>query len=151
MTCSRIDVANEVLASYTITQIEKIPRKGVYVFWSMGGKDYRRRWQCRGNDFYPVWNRVYPHGGTSVTSLSQLVRWVQDKPVLPVATWRYWANPKMNLLSNSVVDKLEEAGYPTVAKCVLCEIEITRTLDWWSLNGVSGPCCYYTQGCRQKA
>lgn len=140
--------ANQVLSSFVNVRIE--PRRGgMYVCWTRGSEEIAKRWQCRWNDFYPVWNHHYPGGGTSVTALSQLIRWLQEKPVLPIASWRYWASETCKLLPLEAVDELSAAGYPEQVDCVLCHQPIIGGLDWWSLDGVTGPCCGWTSGCRQ--
>lgn len=146
----RLAAANEALRAFQpCAKIE--PRKGgTYVVMNLCGKVLVRRWQCRGQDFYPVWNRLWPGGGTSVTALSQLVRWVRGLPVLPLSSWRWWASDTVQLLDIAAVESLAAAGYPERARCVLCGEEIVGRLDWWSLDGVSGPCCGWTTGCRQR-
>jgi hypothetical protein len=145
-----IEVANSVLSSFFDGRIEK-RRGGTYVCWhSHYHGEMTKRWMCRGQDFYPVWHRKYPGGGTSTTALSQLVRWVQSKPVLPISTWRMWASEKCQLLPMPAVDELIDGGYPVHVNCVLCHNQIEGGLDWWSLDKVSGPCCGWTSGCRQK-
>lgn len=67
---------------------------------------------------------------------------------------RYWASEGVALLrkgdAEATIDALRIAGYPQNATCVLCGVEIAGGLDWWSLGGVSGPCCGMRSGCRQK-
>jgi hypothetical protein len=130
-------------------RIEKRPG-GWYVCWSNKYQgDVAKRWQCRGQDFYPVWSHKYPGGGTSSTALSQLIRWLGGKPVLPISTWRWWASERCQLLPMESVETLFAGGYPEWSPCVLCGTR-PESIDWWSLNGVSGPCCSFTTGCRQK-
>lgn len=149
--CIKLDNINKVLFTFSVAQIRK---EGNYycVSWNNRGNHVCKRWQCRGQDFYPVWSQKFPGGGTSMTAVSQLVRWLQNKPVLPIATWRYWASEKVKLLDNNSVDILAEAGYPSDAKCVLCGRSLHKSLDWWHLGKVSGPCCHYSdrEGCRQN-
>jgi hypothetical protein len=145
----RMDSANSVLSRFTSLSLLRKPG-GIYVAWGNRDGRYVRRWACRGQDFYPVWTRIFPHGGTCSTAVSQLVRWIQDKPVLPLSTWRYWASDTCKLLRPSVVDDLGAAGYPSEAICVLCKQRIDGGLDWWSLKDVSGPCCSWRSGCRQQ-
>lgn len=124
----------------------------IVVEWTSGKSRYRRRWMTRGQGFYPVWHRWYAHGGTCTTAVSQLVRWVQGKPVLPLSTWRYWTSPTVDIGQNNgaaIVAALDGFGYPKSAKCVLCGRSLSQ-FDWWSLEKVSGPCCNYRDGCRQK-
>lgn len=146
--------ANAVLAIIAPgTTIE--PRKGgVWVIWtSYGGQRMERRWQCRGQDFYPVWHRRWGQGGTRCTALAQLVRWCQGKACLPLATWRYWTGKAVAMGSeraDELLLTLANAGYPPHANCVLCHQQISGPLDWWSLKGVVGPCCGMSSGCRQR-
>lgn len=83
-----------------------------------------------------------------MTALSQLIRWLQAKPVLPISVWLYW-HEHLLLLPKEAVDKLSKADYPKTANCVLCGKEIAGPLDWWSLDNISGPCCTWKNGCRQ--
>lgn len=145
---NKLEIANEVLKDFSCVQLEKL-KGGMYVSWNIK-KPIRRRWQCRGQDFYPVWHNIYPGGGTSSMALAQLIRWCQDKPVLPLTSWRWWSGESVALVSKEAVDKLESACYPKVVKCVLCRNDIVGSMDWWSLNKVSGPCCSHLSGCRQR-
>lgn len=146
---ARLSVANRVLASFFDGRIER-RKGGTYVCWSNKHQgDVSKKWMCRGQDFYPVWHHKYPGGGTSSTALSQLIRWIQNKPVLPISTWRMWASERCQLLPSSAVDELLSGGYPERVDCVLCGCVITGGLDWWSLDRVSGPCCGSSSGCRQ--
>jgi hypothetical protein len=151
----RVEAANLVLWWFAHkTQIVKRRDGRIAVSWSgHGGQSFSRVWQTRRQDFYPVWSHKWAHGGTACTALSQLVRWVQDKPVLPLGTWRHWCGPRVALGRENgpkIVTLLQERGYPEHVDCVLCHVPIVGGLDWWSLNGVSGPCCHHTEGCRQK-
>jgi hypothetical protein len=70
-------------------------------------------------------------------------------PVLPITTWRYWAGDSIKLLPYSTVDIMETSGYPRESPCVLCGRPLNGPLDWWSLDGLSGPCCTMRNGCKQ--
>lgn len=151
----RVKIANRVLATFAPgATIRLCPTGYVLVKWTHEGVNVSKRWMTRGQDFYPVWHRKWGHGGTATTALAQLVRWVQRKPVLPIASWRYWAGDKCRLLRQSDATQpladMVAAGYPEVARCVLCDCELDRAYDWWSLNGVTGPCCVMQSGCNQK-
>lgn len=152
---TKLEVANAALHSFA-PDTEILPNKGVggwQVRWhTYGAKPgvMSRRWQTlHGQDFYPVWHNRWPHGGTASTALSQLIRWLQGRSVLPIDSWRYWASEKVRLVSPAAVDALVAGGYPLEVKCVLCGCS-PKGLDWWHLNGVSGPCCGWTAGCRQE-
>jgi hypothetical protein len=149
----KIEVANSVLKTFANSARIERRRGGWYVCWFYHNRsrgEIAKRWSTRrGQDFYPPWSSKWIGGGTSCTALSQLVRWLREQPVLPISTWRYWASETIKLLPASAVDTLLAGGYPEKALCVLCGAEL-GSLDWWSLNGISGPCCSWTSGCRQK-
>lgn len=149
---ARIEASNLVLQ--TFAKETRIERQGshLYVCWfNHRGEEHSRRWMTRGQDFYPTWHHRWGHGGTAATALAQLIRWIQGKPVLPIASWRYWAQDGVKLIRHGdAAAILLEAGYPEHAHCVLCGIQIDRGMDWWSLDKVSGPCCGWTSGCRQS-
>lgn len=114
--------------------------------WAIEWLDYRgnlhsRRWQTiGGNGFYPAWYAKWDHGGTACTALSQLVRWLQCKDILPLGTWQYWASDAIKLGDLSTVEILERSGWPTVVHCIKCgEAILSGDLDWYSLKGRSGP------------
>lgn len=149
---SRLAPANEALASFAHETQIRIGPRGVRVAWTTCGQSFERRWMCRGGqDTYPVWYRRWGHGGTACAGLAQLIRWVRGQPVVPIGTWRRWAAEQIKLLPVEAVEKLSAAGWPAIASCVLCGVELLQGFDWWSLKGVSGPCCNWTCGCRQKA
>lgn len=151
----RVAMANRVLDCFAEgTILSHVPGQGVVVSWRRyDGELIFRRWATRGQDFYPIWNRHWGHGGTACTALAQLVRWIKGQPVLPLSTWRYWFGDKCQLArdrGDEGIRALIHAEYPDVALCVLCRQPITGGMDWWSLDGVTGPCCGWTTGCRQK-
>lgn len=150
---ARFATANYVLSVFASdTEIAHASGHVVVAWGHSRGRHRLKRWMCRGQDFYPVWYRQWPHGGTACTALSQLCRWVKDRPVLPLATWQYWGSAACRLFrdrNEDVIRALKDGGYPTVAKCVLCSRDLTQSLDWWHLDKTSGPCCRHTEGCRQ--
>lgn len=149
---TKLVAANEVVKSLVRTAEIERRKNGFYVSWICIGsmKQVTRRWQTRGQSFYSVWHDLWPAGGTSMTALSQLVRWCGGKPVLPISTWQYWASERVKLIDPATVEVLRLAGYPELAKCVLCKQDITVGMDWWSLDGVTGPCCGPRNGCKQE-
>ena len=119
---------------------------------SYAGKPMEKRWVTRGQEFFPLWQRKWGHGGTYTTALAQLVRWCGDKPILPLGSWRYWTRPECYLgreAGPQIVETLKAGGYPDEPKCVLCGIPLIRGFCWWSLGGVVGTCCGMSSGCRQ--
>lgn len=149
-----VDAANRVLEIIAPTTRIERRKGGWYVTW-IGWRDkpMSRRWVTRGQSFYPMWSRHWGHGGTCTTALSQLVRWCAGRPVLPMSTWRHWTSVTVSMGGTrgpEIIQILYEAGYPESVDCVLCGKEIVGGLDWWCLDGVSGPCCGWTTGCRQR-
>jgi hypothetical protein len=139
----KLEAVNSVLEAIAPgTWVEK-GSNGWIVSWKNGSHTLSRRWQTiKGNDHYPVWHHSWGHGGTCCTALSQLMRWLQNRPVFPIGTWKYWTGPTVLLGrgSGEIVSTLEAAGYPDEAICVVCGESILSGLDWCSLNNVSGPC-----------
>jgi hypothetical protein len=153
---ARIQAANEALKSFAPeTTIERRPG-GWYVCWTSyrNKKPVARRWSSSGQSFYPPWHHQWHHGGTATTALANLIRWCRGQPVLGIGSWRYWAGPGVLLLrqgdAEQAIATLLAAGYPEHHVCVLCGQQIEGSLDWWHFDKVSGPCCGWTTGCRQK-
>lgn len=146
---AKLKAANAVLAIIAHETRLELKGKRVIVEFPYQGL-IKRQWQTRGQDFYPVWYSKFGSGGTVTTALSQLVRWIQGKPVLPMGTWRYWTGPVVAMGREngpSIIEILAQAGYPEQVNCVRCGEPVTAGLDWWSLNGVSGPAHGWKQGC----
>lgn len=150
----RLKRANLVLEYFADGTWLSVSRGRIRVNWIRSdGSELSREWQARGNDFYPVWHNKWGHGGTACTALSQLVRWVQGKPVLPLGSWRHWMSRTCYLGREhgpEAIEILRDGGYPEQVPCVLCNNIIAGGLDWWHLDGVSGPCCDCRSGCRQQ-
>ena len=102
------------------TEIIAEPSGHVGVLFLYHEVAFSRRWMTRGQDFYPVWKRMWSGGGTSMTALSQLVRWCKGAPVLSLSTWRYWCSSTVALLELGQIKPIEAAGYPESVPCVLC-------------------------------
>src|SRR5579862_6791320 len=152
----RLDQANRVLSTfdrfdrYVTLSVDERGRIWVsWIYHGTGSTLKSKAWVTRESDLHPVWRG--PWGGTESIAISQLVRWIQGKPVFPMSTWKYWASATVKLSNDQTLAVLREIGWPTEAICVLCK-KPCRGLDWWSLNGVSGPCCsgWNTAGCMQK-
>jgi hypothetical protein len=92
--------------------------------------------------------KIYPGGGGSTQAATTLACWLRDWPRLPLASWEYWAKPNgPGLLMDNpeAVGWLRDAGYDDErTRCINCgSIEFKGGLDWWSCDGVSGPCCMW--------
>lgn len=152
-TAARIRAANAALAIIAErTQIER-RRGGWYVKWkTYQNVEHSRRWSVQRGSDRPPWHQKWAHGGTCKTALSQLIRWCKEEPVLPLATWQYWCSPGCYLARDrgaELCSLLSDAGWPRDVPCVLCGVALTGSIDWWDLNGVSGPCCKWG-GCQQR-
>lgn len=152
----RIPAANAVLQCFAAGTTIEVPRGRIIVCWTSHGTTVRKYWATRGQDFWPVWHNQWGQGGTCCRALSQLVRWIQGRPIWPLRMWRYWTSERVFLgqeRGSEMVAALEKAGYPESTACVLCGRDLASAyIDWWSLDGVSGPCCVHTDeaGCRQR-
>jgi len=148
MNLDRLPVANCVLHSFAERSHITEKNSRLSVSWWDGTTEVTKQWQCRtGTDFYPVWHKKWPHGGTASMALSQLIRWIRELPVLPISTWYYWSTKKIALLEAEIVDYLEENGYPKEVYCIMCGEKI-QNFDWYNLRGKSGPGCYMNTGCQ---
>jgi len=150
----RIQVCNLALKHFLpdLKGISLRYHRGMRVAWATKDLTLReeKMWVTRGNDFFPLWHRQLGCGGTACHALASLVFWCRGQPTLSVSTWRCWAGARYGLCSEVVADILEAGGFPKVAKCVLCGIELLKGHDWWSLDEVKGPCCHGHEGCRQR-
>lgn len=137
----KLEAVNAVLNEMTPgTWVERTNR-GWMVSWRRGDKVLTRRWCTQvGSSFYPAWHRQWAHGGTCCTALAQLMRWLQNRPVMPIGTWHYWSGESIRLGTPKMIKILESAGYPVTATCIACGESISSGLDWWHLGKVSGPC-----------
>lgn len=91
-------------------------------------------------------------GGTGFQALAQLIRYVRDLSRFPISTWEYWGGESVKLGNPRTVELLKSGGYidPKKTCCVLCgDPDFRKGLDWWSLDGVTGPSCRF--GSCQKA
>ena len=71
--------------------------------------------------------------------------------MLPLSSWHYWTGDRVQIARDHGADVcsiLSDAGWPHTVPCVLCGTEITRAVDWWDLDGVSGPMCSHMSDCR---
>lgn len=136
----RLEVVNKVLAEFAPgTVVKKEGSQGWTVHWTnYRGIEITRRWQVRrGGSFYPVWSKLWAHGGTCCAALTQLMRWLQGRSVLPLSTWRYWKSNGLAISCDSI-ESLARAGYPDRAVCIHCGEQISNGFDWYDLGKISG-------------
>jgi hypothetical protein len=142
---ARVAAANAALSICSVARLEFVGRR-CFVRWDCYRSGPQRyQWVThRGGDFYPTWHRTRgPWGGTVSTAMSQLIRWCQGKPVLPLSSFAYWCGPNIRLggdRGDELVALLRSAGYPETVSCVCCGLPPIG-MDWWCHDGKSGPCC----------
>jgi hypothetical protein len=151
---TKLETVNAAIAIFAPGTTVRRGLTGWLVEWAdYRGKQYSRRWAVqRGSDTWPVFHRKWTQGGTGCNALAQLMRWLQDRPVFGISTWQYWVGPSIRLGKPELIDVLLQGGYPADHVCVLCGKTIVPSvdgLDWWSLKGVSGPSCRFSE-CRNK-
>jgi hypothetical protein len=140
---SKLEAANQILHTFAPDTTISPALSGGYQI-TFNGRN--RRWRTNKGSDFPVFS--WGHGGTATVALNHLIRWLQDKPVLPLSTWIYWSSETIKLCDADTVELLRKAGYPETAKCVLCGVQL-KSFDWWSLDKVEGCCCLGNQGCRE--
>lgn len=91
-------------------------------------------------------------GGTSAMAMGQLARWVRGQSRVPVAAWEYWAGDMIKLAGDrgdelAVAIKQSSYGDDKKTCCVLCGAD--RCGDWYSFEGLVGPCCVFSR-CRKE-
>lgn len=148
----RRQIANKALAFFS-KNVSILPNGKVrFPVYPYGENDFlEKQWVpiSRGS-FYPKWHRKFTHGGTVTTALCQLVRFVNEQPVLPLSSWEYWCGNSVALAGErgqELINILRHV-WPD-AKCVLCGEAMTG-VDWWTDKKRDGPCCSWSAGCRQK-
>jgi len=154
----RMNAANQALKAFPIGNMFQFELKNnrLAVYWM----DYWTR-DRKPRKVSKVWHFQYdgslwpkfrlPTGGTLTQFIGQLVRWIRDKPVLPLYVLRHWDSPNYGLFgsySDAVLAILIKAGYPETVKCVVCG-DKPNGMDWWSRDNVSGPCCNWGS-CEEK-
>jgi hypothetical protein len=149
---SRLLVANNALQSF-MPHVVLHGSRELRMSWQIKGypmRDYPARLRATGD--WPAYGyRHRPCGGTGYQALAQLIRYVRDLPRLPLATWKYWASDKIALCGTNTVDILSESDYGERMNCVLCGSDkYDGGVDWWSNDGVVGPCCMWGATCVRK-
>lgn len=131
-----------------------------------GNRELRMRWpkwnkagchdfpaRLRGDGSWPAFGyRQRPCGGTGIQALAQVIRYVRNLPRLPVITWQYWTSDKVKIGNAQTLEIIKSSDYgdPTKTCCILCGCtDFKNGLDWWSLDGKTGPCCMF-EACEEK-
>jgi len=135
--------ANDVLRTFQPRTVFYRSRHGR--LWledtATGAAIYASTRSCSGglaNAYYRM-----PFGGTGAAAIGQLARWIRGQTRVPLTAWRAWASDAVQLCNLYTVAQLSALGYddPLRTCCVLCGCNTARVRDWWSRDGVVGPCC----------
>ena len=141
----RVRTADKALLTYSRQRLylDDIGRLRMYEDWGDGaGPRADLPASLCPNGMWPVSHRRYSGGGTQMNSVAQLIRWVRDLPRLPLDSWEYWASETVRLCNPETLAILKGSDYGDKTSCVLCgSPKFQGGLDWWSLNGVTGPSC----------
>lgn len=145
----RLVTANHVLESFQ-PAIRLYMRVGhLRMYWDVrdGNPRYDYPAHLRGDGLWPRYGYHTPPccGGTGLQSLVQLIRYVRNLTRFPILTWEYWSSGPVQLCGQNTVELLRQSDYgdPKKTCCILCgSAEFKGGIDWWSLNGKTGPCCY---------
>jgi len=86
-------------------------------------------------------------------AVGQLARWIRGQSRVPLSAWLYWASDKIRLAGTQGVFMLQGIMYSSYSdgnftKCVLCGAD--KCGDWWSRDGLTGPCCTYNK-CKNRS
>jgi len=147
-TTERIAIANSALQTFAHSIELYRGTHELRIRWDIRQEkcadDYPAR--LRGDGTWPKYGYYrYPTGGTGQQAIAQLIRYIRDLNRLPIDTWKYWASDTVKLCNSQTVEILQNSDYgnPKKTRCVLCgSTEFKPGLDWWSLNGLTGPCCW---------
>ena len=143
---ARLEAANRILALYAEVRLEC--RKGRLWLVPDDPKLQAKAavLNCPGNSLACRYGAL-GMGGTCAAATAQLVRWVRDLPRHPLRAWEWWCCETVGLGGGNreaILAAVRESDYadPEKTRCVLCKRQIV-SLDWWSLDGVTGPCCLF--------
>lgn len=152
----RLTVANAVLKTFAAGfEIVHEPGKGYCLAWMESRGRVVKRWMCDRGSFFPSCHRSVPTGGTHITAISQLIRYCQGKPYLPLTTWKYWAGNTVRLWKDDAerdagLRILEDSDYQKTPECVFCGRDLTgQSWDWFStIDGIEG-CGHWGRKCQR--
>ena len=143
----RLGIANLVADTFVPGVIFYEGEHGLRMSWDNRRQPVRFDYAAmlRSDGSWPKYGyRQRPTGGTGFQGMAQLIRYIRDLPRLPMATWEYWAGKSVQLGTERTLEILRGSDYgnPEKTKCVLCGTLDFKGLDWWSLDGITGPCCF---------
>jgi hypothetical protein len=150
----RLRVANEVVATFvpgvSFYEVLRAKPRGLRMTWpnnpSLPTKYYDFPAILRQDGSWPKYGyNQRPCGGTGYQAIAQLIRYIRNLSRFPLCTWEYWASDTVKLCSDATLQLLRASDYSDsrYTACVLCgTVEYKLGLDWWSLDGVTGPSCF---------
>jgi hypothetical protein len=118
------------------------PKSGLYFEWispTHTDQLIRKRWTA--SSFYPSFHKQLGCGSTSLNAITQLARYCQSKPHLPLSAWSHWAGDNVMLwrdkeVGQKMIGILKASSYNDPQPCVLCGELIKGKWEWGlSLNG----------------
>jgi hypothetical protein len=112
----KLTAANEVLTTFAEETVIDQGDRGWVVSWKnhRGIKVVRKFSTISGGISFPVWHRKWGHSSTCCQALTVLVRWLQERPVPPLAWWEYRTGEEVKLGSDrrgEIVGILDSANY----------------------------------------
>lgn len=155
-TPERLELANKVLKTLGDFELSWQPRRGLCISWTWRGTCFTKRWTCDRGSFYPRFDTgSMGIAGTGTTAISQLVRYCQGKPCLPLSSWRYWGGKSVRLWTELrdrciAIALLENSDYPKAPICIFCGSNLTgQQWDWYSLNTGTEGVGHWGRKCQQ--
>lgn len=143
----RIEAANVVTSILCRLALVWIARKGLFVRYPSGTL---QRWATvPNNPFVPAWRTSNKTSPARLAMLSQLCRWVLNRPVLGLDYWRYWLSvcDLPDRTAARVIHALADAGYPSASLCGRCGTPIPSAATWLL---ATGPVCPPSTECPKR-
>lgn len=142
---SRIKTVNRIVSTLgSGFQFSYEATVGLYFEWESPthrGKIIRRRWTA--SNGYPSFHKQLGCGGTQLNAITQLARYCQSNPHLPIEAWEHWASDSVMLwkdkeTAQKMLGILRGSSYSKSQNCVLCGKPVEGKWEWGlSLNGKS--------------
>jgi hypothetical protein len=112
-----------------------------YLSWADRYGSYCRRWDARGANEFPTWDRRAGWGGTNTRLFNQLVRRLLGKPTHPRFTMAWLAKSAGHGRADQFAAALAATDWPEEVPCVLCGKPTRATRGWWAAGTTRKPAC----------